>query len=976
MAEKKKKSFLSIFFKIILSLVVFVVLAVVGLGIFVKVKYDVNPLALIGQIKSLNQPVNTSQVVDNAYAEADLESANSKLDGITSSTAYVILSDKELAAYVNDKLQNQEGGVKVNFGSSQVNLVDYGFALLQYKFSDIPSAPENHFADINFVVKINLNKFKDQKMSAFPASMFKGIVPNELYFSVSASIDKSEEEGAGAYDYQLGDIGLTVNNLDSAETENVFKLLNMFSGIGSASDFAKTLADSFVGALLGDNGVYGALKDNTDRPAQGYSFEHTESSNNFVVYFVDTTETRTLSFVSAHGTTLPLEFNITYNTITLPTPVADGYSFDGWYADVDGTQTKFTTIDVRENFEDKTFTARWSLVNYTISYDLNGGEVSETLKTTYTIEDADFVLPTPTKQVGDQPFIFKGWAGTTTDGVENPVTIETGTFGNLTFTAYYVGETRAVSLVVDGKTYNTEALSAVDVGSTLSEDTFFDASEVGLGGFMVDTWYKDSALTQEFDFSTKIFENTTLYGSSWKYLINDILFEPYKSTFDNARSSGEVTVSSREMLVAFIDYVVFNNVKEEIRIYFNTSYVANNQSAQETEFSEAFTQYSNLNDRLSVGFQYVSGCNRTIMGTWYRLFYIDESDIDVAKVDFATTKEITATVYEQQDYAYKVSSSGREEDFDNFNVNNITKTLAGLTSSEQVFWALQSGFKPVCKSGSAAETVYNKAKEVLREICDDSMDDVTKLKAIYEWLILNVQYDYDAAAWLEDTTISAVERAERNSEAHKYACWSAEGALLNGKAVCEGFAKSLLIMARIEGIPTIYVTGNGHAWNKVYLNGKWFGIDATHGNPGNESRKMETVSYAEFLFTDEQKANKGFTSVNHTECEANTEYNEYERDYEYLGHSFDLVIDSAQEFAYVLRYIASYETEVGTYFTVNVLILYSHRASFDSWLNYALAQSGLSRHGEFYIQDGRNGVVNNSNTNHNNLTYSILLQAA
>ena len=492
--EKKKKSVLSKILTAVLSLVLLVVFAVVGFGIFLKVKYDINPLALIGQAQRINAPVDTEALVKNVYSDEDLTSANAKVDSISLTTAYKTFSDKELAAYINNKLQTQEGGVKVNFGSEEINLLDYGFALLEYKFSDIPETPGDHFADID------TQKLKDQKMNSFPVSLFKGLVPNQLYFVVTTSVDKSAADGAGAYDYQINDAALGVNGLDASDTENVFKLLNMFSGIGASSNFAKTLADSFVGAILGENGVYGAMKNEIEHPAQGYSFEHTETSDNWVVYFVSTTETRTISFVTTHGSASPIVYNITYNTITLPVPTANGYLFDGWYKLVGIEETKFTSIDIREHFENMTFTAKWSLINYTISYDLNGGEIEGEYKTTYTIEDTNYTLPTPTKTVGLQTFTFRGWAGTGIDGVENPKTITHGTYGDLSFVACWVGDTRTVTLVVSGETYNTDRLNAIDMGDTLDEDTFFYGSEVGLGGYYVPTWYSNSAKTVEFDF--------------------------------------------------------------------------------------------------------------------------------------------------------------------------------------------------------------------------------------------------------------------------------------------------------------------------------------------------------------------------------------------------------------------------------------------------------------------------------------------
>ena len=40
-----------------------------------------------------------------------------------------------------------------------------------------------------------------------------------------------------------------------------------------------------------------------------------------------------------------------------------------------------------------------------------------------------------------------------------------------------------------------------------------------------------------------------------------------------------------------------------------------------------------------------------------------------------------------------------------------------------------------------AEVILNTAKSILREIIDDDMNDFEKIKAIHDWLVLNVTYD-------------------------------------------------------------------------------------------------------------------------------------------------------------------------------------------------------------------------------------------
>ena len=85
---------------------------------------------------------------------------------------------------------------------------------------------------------------------------------------------------------------------------------------------------------------------------------------------------------------------------TLPEPTKAGYNFLGWYEN----GTKVTVLDTADA-ENKTYTAKWEATEYTITYVLDGGALDGNQKTSYTVEDADYVLPTPTKDGHN----FLGW---------------------------------------------------------------------------------------------------------------------------------------------------------------------------------------------------------------------------------------------------------------------------------------------------------------------------------------------------------------------------------------------------------------------------------------------------------------------------------------------------------------------------------------------------------------------------------------
>lgn len=123
--------------------------------------------------------------------------------------------------------------------------------------------------------------------------------------------------------------------------------------------------------------------------------------------------------------------NITDRTVTygdpigeLPEPTKDGYTFDK-YEDQDGNEVDEDTIVEG----DMTITPKFNIVEYNITYDLNGGSASNPDK--YTVED-EITLNNPTKT----GYTFSGWTGSNGNDLQTRVTIVNST-GNLNYVANY-----------------------------------------------------------------------------------------------------------------------------------------------------------------------------------------------------------------------------------------------------------------------------------------------------------------------------------------------------------------------------------------------------------------------------------------------------------------------------------------------------------------------------------------------------------
>lgn len=90
---------------------------------------------------------------------------------------------------------------------------------------------------------------------------------------------------------------------------------------------------------------------------------------------------------------------------------------------------------------------------------------------------------------------------------------------------------------------------------------------------------------------------------------------------------------------------------------------------------------------------------------------------------------------------------------------------------------------------------------------------------IYDWVCRNIIYDHTAPGQ------TGYERLV-----------GAAGALLNGKANCQGFADLLYLLCGLCGVECEYRCGRGarrlHMWNAVRLDGVWREVDASKGARG------------------------------------------------------------------------------------------------------------------------------------------------
>lgn len=158
--------------------------------------------------------------------------------------------------------------------------------------------------------------------------------------------------------------------------------------------------------------------------------------------------------------------------------------------------------------------------------------------------------------------------------------------------------------------------------------------------------------------------------------------------------------------------------------------------------------------------------------------------------------------------------------------------------------ATVNGISYTCKVTVLKRTNKNRVVLVSKKIIKKKMSRYQKIKAVHNWMIANVKYDYDSylAGFVPPVSHSAT------------------GALMKGVAVCDGYAHAFKIFMKYLKIPCKFVVGKsgtvGHGWNMVKVNGKWYHIDVTFDDPIVNGSNENTKPYYTFFLKSSSKMRK------------------------------------------------------------------------------------------------------------------------
>ena len=221
-----------------------------------------------------------------------------------------------------------------------------------------------------------------------------------------------------------------------------------------------TAGGSAIAPITQDYGT--AITAPADPTREGYTFAGwdtaipaTMPAHNMTITAQWTVNQYTITFDTDGGSEVAPITQDYGSAITAPAaPTREGYTFTGWDKTIPATMPA----------GDMTITAQWTVNQYTITYDLDGG-TAEGNPDTYTVETDAFTLKNPTRP----GHTFTGWSGTGLTGEDNlTLTIPKGSTGNRSYTAHWSLNTYSITYDLNGGTASGNPTSYTVESATIT----------------------------------------------------------------------------------------------------------------------------------------------------------------------------------------------------------------------------------------------------------------------------------------------------------------------------------------------------------------------------------------------------------------------------------------------------------------------------------------------------------------------------
>ena len=207
------------------------------------------------------------------------------------------------------------------------------------------------------------------------------------------------------------------------------------------------------------------------------------------------------------------------------------------------------------------------------------------------------------------------------------------------------------------------------------------------------------------------------------------------------------------------------------------------------------------------------------------------------------------------DLCYEEPANKRPNDYDSFVTNaGGNRVVVDVATTQQLWYAVEYGYAVNPLPDSPAEKYYNLAKDVLRDIIDDEMNDYEKVSAIYDYIEHHATYCFEA--------LYAPAAKDENNYPDEicsgYKAFYIEGFFDNKTVVCDGFSKVYTLLGGMEGLDIRRAIGTpdkkwvtksvaGHAYCYVKIDDQYYLSCPTWGQNNLENQNAVTLNKDYFL---------------------------------------------------------------------------------------------------------------------------------
>lgn len=149
--------------------------------------------------------------------------------------------------------------------------------------------------------------------------------------------------------------------------------------------------------------------------------------------------------------------------------------------------------------------------------------------------------------------------------------------------------------------------------------------------------------------------------------------------------------------------------------------------------------------------------------------------------------------------------------------NRIVKLKIGYLKA----FRTASGKVDVAKIQKTQAEIRQKVNLALQSV-KPGMSKLEKALVLHDYLAQNTQY------------------LEKKNKEYRFSEW---GALVKGRANCQGYAMAYGLLMQKVGIPVRYVSSTQmqHIWNMIKIDGKWYHVDVTWDDPVDTSYRKDQL---------------------------------------------------------------------------------------------------------------------------------------